>query len=141
MNFEKYDCMLIYQIPTPPVEAGYPALLLAALCALLLGGFVYGLKRIDKMYSDQLDFLRAEKKQRDEDDKVQRAEMAAKWDEADKRREERAAHLITEVRESTADISAAVAKHDEQLHDIAKSQAKALGDIAQSLKILSSKGS
>jgi len=131
--------MYILQIPTPPAEAGYPAVLLAALCALLLGGFIYGLKRIDKMYSDQLDFLRAEKEQRDKDDKIRQTEMAAKWDDADKRREERAAHLITEVRDSTADLAAAIAKHDEQLHDIAKSQAKALGDIASSLKILSNK--
>lgn len=131
--------MLLLQIPTPPSEAGYPALLLAGLCTLLLGGFIYSLKRIDKMYSSQLDFLRSEKEKRDIDDKVQRAEMAAKWDEADKRREERAANLVAELRESTADLSSAIAKHDEQLHDIAKSQAKAIGDISQSLKILSNR--
>ena len=128
--------MFIYQIPTPPAEAGYPALLLAALCALLLGGFIYGLKRIDKMYSEQLAFLRSEKEQRDKDDKVQRAEMAAKWDDADKRREERASHFISEVHGSTDQLAEAIAKHDQQLHDVAKAQAKALGDIAACLKIL-----
>lgn len=129
--------MLILQIPTPPPSEGYAAEFLAAACIILIGVVGVIAKLLISNHAQQLAEFRAEKAQRDLDDKAQRAEMAAKWDAADKRREDRSERILSELRASTDDLAAAIQKHDDELHGIAESQAKAIIDIAGCLKRLS----
>jgi cell division protein FtsB len=97
--------MVLEQIPAPPLGSGYAAELLAALCLLLLGGFIYGLKYIRDLYADQLAELRKEKAERDAADKLERAALAAKWDAAEAKRDASRDRLFTELKDSTAEIT------------------------------------
>lgn len=97
--------MLLQQIPLPPESAGFNPLLLASICGILLAGFVYALKRIDKIYADQLAESRAKEAKRDLNDQTERAAMAAKWDAAEAKRDASRDRLFQELRDSTAEIT------------------------------------
>jgi len=97
--------MYILQIEIPSPEGVYDGKLLAAVCGLLLIGFTYGLKYIRDLYAAQLAELRAEKVQRDIDDKAERAAMAVKWDAAEQKRDASRDRLFAELKDSTAEIT------------------------------------